>query len=183
MYTPRYFGAFIDRVNPFEIASKTPVKGWRSAILMMMGAFSIDIADDQREAWGVLTRARAASSPQLPEMEQLFYSWPKTEVDDPRLHPLFAKLPDGEKKAINDAKVTSFRALRTLQLPAGSTRSPEMESLLKAGPEVLEFTPATIKAIQAAWKNPDIASACKIAYTGFFRANYRRIVELAGTSR
>lgn len=183
MYTPRYFGAFIDRVNPFEIASKTPVKGWRSAILMMMGAFSIDIADDQREAWGVLTRARAAGSPRAAEMEGLFYSWPKTTVDDPRLHPLFAKLDDKGKKVLQDQKLFNFRALKEYAQTYEPSADGPLTGLAAAGPEVLEFNPTNIKTIQAAWKNSDIASACKIAYTKFFRENYRRIVEMAESSR
>jgi ABC-type Fe3+ transport system substrate-binding protein len=178
MYTPRYFEGFIDKVDPFAIASKTPVKGWRSAILVMMGAFAIDIADDQREAWAALNRARDAKSPSVSEMESLFYAWPKTKVDDPRLHPLFSKLADDKKKAINDSRLFSFGALKkeTGRVePAGGP----LTELAAAGPEVLDFSAANIKTIQAAWKNPDLAAACKVEYTKFFRGNYRRVVELS----
>jgi hypothetical protein len=186
MYTDRYFAGFIDQVDPFAIASKTPVKGWRSAILVMMGAYSIDIADEQRAAWVTLTRARAERHPRLAEMEELFYSWPRTTVDDPRLHPLFAKLADGAKKAINDRRITNFAGLKGAAaelraLPEADTAG--LSDLLGAEAEALEFTPANIKTIQAAWKNPDLAAACKVQYTRFFRENYRRIVELGEGSR
>jgi ABC-type Fe3+ transport system substrate-binding protein len=74
----------MDRVNPFELASDAKPAGWRSAIGVMMGAFGIDSADEQREAWAALTRARAAPgfpAETLAEMERLFYAWPTTEVD------------------------------------------------------------------------------------------------------
>ncbi len=77
----RYMANFIDKVDPFAIASKKPVKGWRPALGVMMGAFSIDIADEQRAAWAALNAARSATGfppARLAEMEQLFYAWPAT---------------------------------------------------------------------------------------------------------
>lgn len=53
---------FIDRVDPFEAASKVPGRGWRSGIRPMMSSFGIDSADELREAWRALRRARAMSS-------------------------------------------------------------------------------------------------------------------------
>lgn len=84
----KYLSFFVDQTNPFELASKTTPKGWRSAIGVMMGAFAIDIAEEQRAAWGALNRARGdAAFPRerLAEMERLFYAWPTTVVDGKEL--------------------------------------------------------------------------------------------------
>jgi len=81
----KYGGYMVDPVNAFEIASDTTPKGWRSSIGVMMGAFSIDVADEQRAAWAALNRARGEAGfpvERLAEMERLFYSWPETAMPD-----------------------------------------------------------------------------------------------------
>ncbi len=125
----KYMPYFVDQSDPFKLASDVAPKGWRSSIGVMMGAFAIDIADDQRAAWAALNRARADSAfakDKVAEMERLFYAWPQTSIDG----------------------------------------------------RPVEFTPDTCKAIIAHWKKPGVMPAARIAYTEFFRANYRRIVEL-----
>lgn len=77
----RYMAYFVDKSDPFKIASDVATKGWRGAIGVMMGAFAIDIADAQRGAWRALNQARRDPSfpPEtLAEMERLFYAWPET---------------------------------------------------------------------------------------------------------
>jgi iron(III) transport system substrate-binding protein len=77
----KYMLRFIDKVDPYAIASKMPVKGWRPAIGVMMGAFAIDVAEEQHAAWAALNRARATEGfpkDRLSEMESLFYAWPTT---------------------------------------------------------------------------------------------------------
>ncbi|MDX9912166.1 MAG: extracellular solute-binding protein [Phycisphaerales bacterium] len=84
----RYFEHFVDRVDPFAIASSARPGAWRSAIGIMMGAFAIDTLDDLHPAWDALCRARAdASFPPgaLAEMERLFYAWPEQELGDGRV--------------------------------------------------------------------------------------------------
>ncbi len=76
MMYEKHAGVMIDKVNPFEIASTTKPKGWREAIGLMMGAFSIDIHPEQVAAWRALNSAKAAAHPRAAEMEQLFYSMP-----------------------------------------------------------------------------------------------------------
>jgi hypothetical protein len=52
---------------------------------VMMGAFAIDSADEQRAAWKTLNRARkdgAVPAETLAEMERLFYAWPETTMPD-----------------------------------------------------------------------------------------------------
>lgn len=80
-----YPDAFIDKVDPFKLASDTKSAGWRSAIGPMMGAFGIDNAHEQRAAWRALNDARNDPSfpkESLAEMERLFYSWPTHDFSD-----------------------------------------------------------------------------------------------------
>jgi len=76
----------IDRVDPFTIASDTKPAGWRSAIGIMMGAFAIDTAHQQRDAWRAVLAAREAVAkgtidPEvLTRMEAAFYAFPETEI-------------------------------------------------------------------------------------------------------
>lgn len=76
-----YGSAFIDQVNPFEIASRHRPAGWRPAIGPMMGAFSIDNADGQRAAWramrGAMDSGRVAPEA-IERMQAAFFAWPTT---------------------------------------------------------------------------------------------------------
>jgi hypothetical protein len=77
----KYLSNFIDKANPFEIATKTKPAGWRGGIGIMMGAFAIDNNTAQRAAWQALLAARADKSfppSTLAEMELLFYAFPTT---------------------------------------------------------------------------------------------------------
>jgi len=81
----KYRQHFIDQADPFEIASKTLPKGWRSGLGIMMGAFAIDNAHAQRDAWAALLKARA--TPDFPpktlaQMEELFYAFPITTMPE-----------------------------------------------------------------------------------------------------
>jgi iron(III) transport system substrate-binding protein len=81
----KYLPYFIDQVDPFTLASKTMPKGWRSGIGIMMGAFAIDTAREQRAAWTALNRAKAdpvLGKDTAAEMERLFYAWPTTSGAD-----------------------------------------------------------------------------------------------------
>lgn len=89
-----YLRYFVDQSDPFSLASEVAPKGWRSAIGVMMGAFSIDIADEQRSAWRALNRARqdpAFPKNTLAEMERLFYAWPETRMPDGTVLPFTAE--------------------------------------------------------------------------------------------
>ncbi len=81
----QHWAALTDRVNPFEIASGVKPAGWRGSIGIMMGAFAIDVADEQRAAWRALTRARRGAgfdAARLAEMERLFYGFPEHRMPD-----------------------------------------------------------------------------------------------------
>ncbi|GJQ30223.1 MAG: hypothetical protein HBSAPP03_21070 [Phycisphaerae bacterium] len=79
----RFDRAMIDHVNPFELASEARPAGWRSAILLMMGAFAMDNARDLRAAWRALNEARTSGdAARLAEMERLFYAFPDTTLPE-----------------------------------------------------------------------------------------------------
>lgn len=81
----KYLPYFIDKADPFAAASDVKSAGWRTAIGLMMGAFGIDTAEEQRAAWRALNAARAdpAFPPEtLARMEALFYAWPPITLPD-----------------------------------------------------------------------------------------------------
>lgn len=81
----KYADAMVDKVEPYRIASSVRPAGWRDAIGVMMGAFAIDNAMQQRAAWRALVEARADSNfppSVLREMEAAFYAWPRTTLAD-----------------------------------------------------------------------------------------------------
>lgn len=83
MYT-RYFGEFVDQVDPFTIVSDVKNPGWRTGVQVMMGCFGIDIADHCRKAYRALGEAGASgrfSDAELDELDALYYAFPETEID------------------------------------------------------------------------------------------------------
>lgn len=80
----KHEASMIDRIDPFGLASETKPKGWRTSISIMMPAFAIDVADEQRRAWRAMQRERAAGDRRgvLEAMERLFYAWPEVTMPD-----------------------------------------------------------------------------------------------------
>ena len=79
------FDKFADKVDPFAAASKAKPLGWRDSMIMLMGCFGVDAADELREAWRVLRERRADKSVDaatLAKMEELFYSFPPHVMRD-----------------------------------------------------------------------------------------------------
>lgn len=80
----KHFDRFMDRVNPFEIASGVESRGWRPLIAPVMGAM-IDAHEELVEAWGALTRARSTIGvpPEVvEEMKRWFYAMPEVTLGD-----------------------------------------------------------------------------------------------------
>ncbi len=79
-----HFGQFIDRVDPFAIASDVGQGEWRALIGPVLGACAIDIHDEQVHAWRVMreARRREASSSQLESMDTLFFAMPMHTLPD-----------------------------------------------------------------------------------------------------
>lgn len=83
----RYRDRFVDQdVDPFEAASPTPSKGWRSMIAPLMSCFSIDIHGRQVAAWRAMERARSggADNELLERIDALFYAMPDHTLPDGR---------------------------------------------------------------------------------------------------
>lgn len=84
----RYGRYFVDKANPFDLASDVPGRGWRGAIAPMMAAFGADVTPELREAWDVLNRCRAAAArgelgrEVVGAMEADFYAWPEHRMKD-----------------------------------------------------------------------------------------------------
>lgn len=81
----KYLPQLIDQIDPFAIASGNRPANWRAAIGVMVGAFSIDLLDTQREAWRVLNVARSTpgfDAAKLAQMEAAFYAFPETPGKD-----------------------------------------------------------------------------------------------------
>ena len=79
-----YLEYFVDQADPFELVSDVKNPGWRTGVQVMMGCFGIDIADDCRAAYSALNDAIASgefSEEEIAELDELFYSFPETEVD------------------------------------------------------------------------------------------------------
>lgn len=80
----KHSDSMIDRVDPYAIASKAPNKGWRSAIGLMIGAFAIDLHEEQTAAWKAIARARSAGAPeqQMAALEEAYFAWPEHALKD-----------------------------------------------------------------------------------------------------
>lgn len=132
----KYLRYFVDQSDPFELASKMPGRGWRSAITPLMAAFGVDVSPDLRRAWASLNAARAAaetgelSRSLLEQMEQAFYAMPEH------------RMRDGQTLAFNEA---NFR-------------------------RILDDADR--------FKDTEHAKRTLIAYTEFFRGQYRTVDRL-----
>lgn len=157
----RYLDHFVDRVNPFEIAAPLPDRRWRRAIDVMMGAFAVDTLDELREAWGALHTARrddGFARETLAEMERVFHAFPSGD----------------------DVGRLAAELFPSLELPADALLdfSPEVTGAVDENPRGDD----NCRRIAATWSDPDVKARLRVVYTAYFRANYRRVVELADRS-
>lgn len=86
----KHLDHFVDRVNPFEIASPQAPRGWRSSIKLILSASSMDIHADQVRAWAALNEARRSGLTEgfIEELESLFFAMPEHDFADGRSMPL-----------------------------------------------------------------------------------------------
>ncbi len=114
----KYLPYFVDKANPFELASDVKSKGWRGAISPMMSAFGTDVSGDLREAWIVLnntrreTKAGRVSEADLHTMEGVFYAMPEHLMKDGSTRP-FDEAHFGEIHADADKYKDTEHAKRT----------------------------------------------------------------------
>ena len=69
----KYLPYFVDKSDPFTLASDTRNPGWRTGVQVMMGSFAIDVGPSQDDAWAAM---RDADERLRAEMEPLFYAFP-----------------------------------------------------------------------------------------------------------
>lgn len=85
MFYERHRDRFVDKnLRPFEVVTKTPVKGWRSLIAPIMAASSIDIHGDQSRAWRAIGRVKDAGAPTefVESLEDEFFAMPMHVMPD-----------------------------------------------------------------------------------------------------
>jgi ABC-type Fe3+ transport system substrate-binding protein len=96
----KYRVRFIDKdLRPFEVVTKTPVKGWRSLISPIMAASSIDIHSEQSAAWRAIEKVKTVGAPTafIEQLENEFFLMPMHE------------LPDGKRVLLSEEQ---FRTIR-----------------------------------------------------------------------
>lgn len=109
----------VDRVNPYEIASKAQNKGWRSSIGLMMGAFAIDVHDEQIEAWRAIQQARANGTKPatIARLEEMFFAWPEHNMKDGTRLPFneanYQAIRADWREAERDGRMTAIRLAYT----------------------------------------------------------------------
>lgn len=175
----RYFDAFVDQVNPFEIVSDVENPGWRTGVQVMMGCFGVDLADECRAAYAAIERARRSggfSDTELAALEDRFYAFPLTRIDAVSKLPGFGSLSEEAAAFLADAEV-SWRpevVLLASKLPPGPVRA-ELAALGEAS-LLLPFDESNYGIVRNEWRQPGREARLKIEYTRFFRENYRAIV-------
>ncbi len=199
----QYAQHMIDPANPFDIAADVPARNFRAAIGPLMAAFGIDTGAECREAWRALNTAREATSAgafpreTLNEMERLFYAMPEHTMQPGTIWwpaDLTKGLSKDASRELEKQKIATFDALdRAIERAGRDGKTPkeiveEWKKLVAsdrptAGAEPVRVTLSeqTFRAIRNdtdSWKNPSHGKRTLIAYTEFFRANYRRVVEL-----
>lgn len=80
----KHFDHFIDRVDPFAVASPVEQGEWRPLIGPVLGAGAIDLHEDMTRAWRAMRQARlrGAPAPVVEEMERLFFAMPIHPFED-----------------------------------------------------------------------------------------------------
>lgn len=176
---------FTDPDNPFEVASDIRNPGWRTGVEVMMAAFGIETAREQRQAWQALNAARrdpAFPSESLARMEELYYAFPLTRIVNPLNHSLAAEISSESRRAIEAAGITTFAALRRVLDRDRLQITPEVRrdlvALAEAEPEFLPFTAATHRAVRDIWRDPVVMDDLRIEYREFFARNYRETVAI-----
>lgn len=174
MYT-QYFDRFVDKVDPFEIVSDVENPGWRTGVQVMMGCFGIDIANDCRKAYASLNRARASgefSEAEMGELDTMFYAFPETKIES------LASLPGYEGLSEDAQKLVIERGLGWIDdIDFTGTTPAEIEIARLVQTEYfLPFTEETYGTVRNEWRQSNRQARLEIAYTKFFRNNYREIV-------
>lgn len=125
----RYFGAFVDPVDPYDLASTVPSKGWRSSIAPMMAAFGVDSLDELHRAWRAYhdaTERGELSRATLDEMESLLYAMPTGERVEALWDELFPSFEPRPTDAFVDFSPANYRRVRNSWKKPGVARRLDM---------------------------------------------------------
>jgi len=101
----KYGRVFVDKANPFELASDLPNRGWRGALPAIMSAMGVDSVDDLKTAWRELDKCREAakqgriSESVVAAMQADFAAWPMHRMK-PGAQPAELLLSEANFKAI-----------------------------------------------------------------------------------
>lgn len=177
----RYFDAFVDPVNPFEIVSDIQNPGWRTGVQVMMGAFGVDLADECRAAYTALHEARTSGEftpDQLADLEDRFYAFPQTRIDAIANLPGFEDLSEPSKALLADR---NWRWRGEVIAGLGSAVNAESEEVgdlweFAQIDHSLPFTEPTFGVVRNEWRQTGRGARIRIEYTRFFRQNYQAIV-------
>lgn len=172
---------FADRTNPFEIASKTRVRGWRSGMIMLLGCMAIDAGEELRAARVAVLAAEGKPgfpAERLAEMKRKLAAMPdhvftrSIVTDRPATvakgtrWPKGAPMPDGSGNAADRTLEEKLEFPVDFRVAAGA---------------VVPITPDTLRWVSAEtdrWRHPEIGPKSRIAYTEFFRRQFREVVSL-----
>lgn len=173
---------FVDDIDPFNAATNVENPGWRTGVQMMMGCFGIDTAEDCRDAWAALAEADASTDftpDQRAALRRAFFAFPTTPVTLVQGHPLYTELSTQAKAAAGDRAATL--ADLAARLDAGDPDltpaiAEELRGLIAGPAPEIPFTEGTYTAVRNEWRDPVRGARLRIAYTNFFRDQYRQII-------
>ncbi len=155
LYTSAEMTHWTDQVNPFDIAKPLPpgMPDFYAAVAPVCHAMAIDVHDELQTAWSVIVNQ--PNHPRRAQMLMLFDAMPPE---------LTLQWPDAYMNA----------NWEWILINAKHPRHDEVAGLLKAFVNRLADR-------YRGWKDADRMLADRLAWTEFFRANYRKIVEMGGT--
>lgn len=171
MYRPDEMKHWHDPVNPFNLARPLP-KGMPSfykAVAPVTHAMAIDIHGDLRAAWSTLQRSGVdRPNARQKKMLELFDAMPTGTDNRGEDFSLAIRWPEG----VQERDVTSI-----LNDPSHPRHGQLIETLQAFANRLTRRY--TIKGSQRSWNDQDKLLRHRLAWTTFFRKNYRAIVELA----
>ena len=161
----RYFDRFIDRVNPFELATPAehPNPNFRDFIAPMFAAMAMDNHSELKAAWSAIVNHR-----EYHDLQRLLGS---DQLNAQSLAVLY------RQASSLDEMLALFDAMPTIAGPDGKEYS------LSDVPQLGEIRAGWLR---GQWADKNLWSAesspvdeMRKRFGAFFRDNYRRIVELA----
>ncbi|MCA9304008.1 MAG: extracellular solute-binding protein [Phycisphaerales bacterium] len=184
----KYFDLFIDKVDPFTLASDVKNPGWRTGVQVMMGCFGIDIADDCREAYKALSFARGSdkfTETELAELDALYYAFPETRIEALASLPGFAEL-SGDSVALVTERgwkwqgevVAAFRNAKAAE-SAGVLDLWNLAQVEHYEP----FTEATFRTVRNEWRQLRRQAVLEIEYARFYQRNDRELIRRVNQKR